>query len=79
MVPPLWRLFLPLRLLKQDGFHDTWNYAGDGRGFTFPSWAPNEKIDFILTRGGVTGGCDQVPDSRASDHRPLVGVVHSSR
>jgi endonuclease/exonuclease/phosphatase family metal-dependent hydrolase len=38
---------------------------------TFPSRRPRERIDWIAVRGAAVGEVE-VPDVRASDHRPLV-------
>ena len=47
------------------------NDAGSGFGYTFPAKFPLVRIDHVWLRG-VRAVRAFVPDSRASDHRPLV-------
>lgn len=58
-----------------DTFADGWVEAGQGDGFTFPAHAPDRRIDYILTRGGPRVTAIEIPNTLASDHRPLVADV----
>jgi endonuclease/exonuclease/phosphatase family metal-dependent hydrolase len=55
-------------------FADSWQVAGQGNGFTFPSPTPKERIDYIWYSkdGALQPTISWVPDTQASDHRPLV-------
>jgi endonuclease/exonuclease/phosphatase family metal-dependent hydrolase len=55
-------------------FDDTWTTAGAGDGFTIPSELPNRRIDYVWLSGKEHLEPFQatVPDSQASDHRPVV-------
>ena len=50
---------------------DAWG-AAPGPGFTFPGDAPDRRIDYILVGGPVDVVAVEVPDTDASDHRPVV-------
>lgn len=51
---------------------DAWTASGDrGDGFTFPAPAPDRRIDYVLVGAGIEVGAARVPDTRASDHRPV--------
>ncbi len=41
-------------------------------GFTYPAEAPRERIDYVLVRGPFEVDSAAVPDTEASDHRPVV-------
>ncbi|MGD7788926.1 endonuclease/exonuclease/phosphatase family protein [Propionibacteriaceae bacterium Y1700] len=58
-----------------DAFSDGWLVAGSGDGFTFPAQAPDRRIDYVLTRGGPRVVKAEIPETLASDHRPLVADV----
>ena len=52
-------------------FANAFEQAGSGFGYTFPASFPLVRIDHVWLRGAhATRGA--VPESRASDHRPLV-------
>jgi endonuclease/exonuclease/phosphatase family metal-dependent hydrolase len=52
---------------------DSWSEAGSGNGATMPSDAPVARWDFILHGGGFAKAKSaSVPDTTASDHRPVV-------
>jgi endonuclease/exonuclease/phosphatase family metal-dependent hydrolase len=61
-------------------FDDAWSLAGDGDGFTIPADNPQRRIDYIrLSKyGGLVARRAWVPDTDASDHRPVVVelVIH---
>ncbi|RKN86645.1 endonuclease/exonuclease/phosphatase family protein [Paenibacillus ginsengarvi] len=62
---------LELRLLREAGFVDS--LAGLAAGPTFPSTAPESRIDYIWTRGNLSVDSAAVLPSMASDHCPIVG------
>lgn len=53
---------------------DAWESAGEGNGWTFPSDKPNRRIDYIWISPDQSVGALKawVPNTQASDHRPLV-------
>jgi endonuclease/exonuclease/phosphatase family metal-dependent hydrolase len=54
--------------------HDAW--AGSASpGFTYPADAPRERIDYVLVSPQFTVRSIRVPDTRASDHRPVVAEL----
>ncbi len=52
-------------------FHDAWDSAV-GPGFTYPADAPAERIDYVLVSPAFVVRSARVPDTQASDHRPVV-------
>jgi endonuclease/exonuclease/phosphatase family metal-dependent hydrolase len=57
--------------------HDAW--AGSTTpGFTYPADAPRERIDYVLVSPQFSVRSVRVPDTQASDHRPVVAelVLH---
>jgi endonuclease/exonuclease/phosphatase family metal-dependent hydrolase len=55
-------------------FDDAWELAGQGTGWTFPAGDPRKRIDYVWLSKGARVECVEahVPESNASDHRPLV-------
>lgn len=55
-------------------FDDTWLRVGRGEGFTIPAGKPNRRIDYIWfsKTGALVPVRIWVPESEASDHRPVV-------
>ena len=55
-------------------FEDAWALAGQGDGFTVPAEKPRRRIDYIwVAKGGPLVPLKAwVPESQASDHRPVV-------
>jgi endonuclease/exonuclease/phosphatase family metal-dependent hydrolase len=51
---------------------DAWKKVGKGNGFTIPSGTPVKRIDYIWCSGTVAPISASVPESRASDHLPVV-------
>jgi endonuclease/exonuclease/phosphatase family metal-dependent hydrolase len=53
---------------------DTWKVAGHGNGWTFPSDKPGNRIDYIWISPdkSIEPITAWVPDTQASDHRPVV-------
>jgi endonuclease/exonuclease/phosphatase family metal-dependent hydrolase len=58
-----------------DVYPDAFDAAGNGFGYTVTSDWPFTRIDHILTGTGVKVFRTRVPDTRASDHRPLVAKI----
>lgn len=63
VAPELQPLFARLR----DGWPDT-----AGTGFTYPAVQPVRRIDYVLASSHFRVVDARVPDSRASDHRPVI-------
>jgi endonuclease/exonuclease/phosphatase family metal-dependent hydrolase len=55
-------------------FTDTWKAAGAGDGFSIPAEKPRKRIDYIWTskEPAIQALKIWVPESEASDHRPVV-------
>jgi endonuclease/exonuclease/phosphatase family metal-dependent hydrolase len=51
---------------------DAWKEAGERSGFTFPSADPAKRIDYIWISKQVQPIRTWLPDSKASDHLPIV-------
>jgi endonuclease/exonuclease/phosphatase (EEP) superfamily protein YafD len=56
-------------------FMDAWIAAGAGDGLTIPAEKPRKRIDYIWTskESAIEALKVWVPESEASDHRPVVG------
>jgi len=58
----------------QKAFDDAWELAGRDKGWTYPAKTPRKRIDYVwiskLLPFEVIGA--YVPESAASDHRPLI-------
>src|SRR5690625_1739695 len=64
-----------------ESFIDAWATSGEGEGFTFPSDAPNRRIDYIWVSrdSGFKALRTWVPSTLASDHRPVVAEIKWKR
>jgi endonuclease/exonuclease/phosphatase family metal-dependent hydrolase len=51
--------------------HDAWSVQAS-TGFTYPAEAPRERIDYVLVSPQFIVVSARVPDTQASDHRPVV-------
>jgi endonuclease/exonuclease/phosphatase family metal-dependent hydrolase len=51
--------------------HDAWS-SSTNPGFTYPADVPRERIDYVLVSPQFTVRSVRVPDTQASDHRPVV-------
>lgn len=60
-------------------FDDAFAACGEGPGETFPSDAPDRRIDYLLVRGPLRCAGARVPATRASDHRPVVAELERTR
>jgi endonuclease/exonuclease/phosphatase family metal-dependent hydrolase len=58
----------------KEQFDDAWELIGQGDGFSYPAEAPRKRIDYLwLSKDkSVVPVKAWVPESDASDHRPLV-------
>lgn len=58
----------------KEQFDDAWELIGQGDGFTYPTEAPRKRIDYVwLSKDkSVVPLKAWVPESDASDHRPVV-------
>lgn len=55
---------------------DSWAAPGSGDGFTFPAEAPRRRIDYIFLGRRWPGPLETfVPETTASDHRPIVTTI----
>ena len=57
--------------MTDDGWHDAWMVCGDGAGLTYPADSAVKRIDYLYFSGGVRCASARVPETTASDHRPL--------
>lgn len=64
----------PVYKAMNEALADTWKLAGKGNGWTFPSDKPTNRIDYIWISPAksIQPLKAWVPDTQASDHRPLV-------
>jgi endonuclease/exonuclease/phosphatase family metal-dependent hydrolase len=54
--------------------HDAWS-GPDSLGFTYPAESPRQRIDFVLVSPQFTVRSVHVPETPASDHRPVVAEL----
>lgn len=54
--------------------HDAWS-GSTSAGFTYPAEAPRERIDYVLVSPQFSVTSVRVPDTQASDHRPVVAEL----
>lgn len=64
----------PIRAILDAGFTDPVEPLGPG-ALTSPSDAPRKRIDLILITPDLVPLAAEIPQSRASDHRPVVVTV----
>jgi len=53
---------------------DAWS-GSSAPGFTYPADTPHERIDYVLVSPQFTVRSIRVPDTQASDHRPVVAEL----
>lgn len=51
--------------------HDSWKVSADA-GLTYPATAPVKRIDYVMTSSHFRALGARVPETQASDHRPVV-------
>lgn len=56
------------------GLRDAWAARTDS-GFTYPADAPNARIDYVLVSPHFGVQSVRVPDTQASDHRPVIAEL----
>lgn len=62
----------PLLARMRDG----WAAAnGPDGGLTYPAEAPQSRIDYVTFAGQLRATRAEVPDTRASDHRPVIVTI----
>lgn len=54
--------------------HDAWS-GSVSNGFTYPADAPRERIDYVLVSPQFSVRSVRVPETQASDHRPVVAEL----
>ena len=67
----------PVHDLMAARFRDVWNVVGEGRGPTVPARSPGARIDYVWVargEGALRPLCAYVPNTTASDHRPVVAA-----
>src|SRR5689334_20574783 len=71
-----------IALMIQAGYTDGYRALHQGNdGYTFPTWDPHVRLDYLFTPGpfaGVVKQCEVVrsgPVREASDHFPLLSVI----
>lgn len=57
------------------GFHDAWPDCGSGQPLTYPADVPAKRIDYVYINGYARCTSATVPDTQASDHRPVLVIV----
>ena len=64
----------PVHEKMKEALADTWELIGTGDGFTFPSPKPNRRIDYVWIPKdkSIEPLKIWIPDTQASDHRPVV-------
>lgn len=53
---------------------DAWS-PGNGPGDTFPADTPERRIDYVMLGEGLSAVAAFVPETEASDHRPVVAYL----
>lgn len=60
--------------------HDVWNISGEDRGFTYPSYRPRKRLDYLFISEDIkvidTEVVDFMPE--ASDHLPVLAKLELS-
>lgn len=73
--PPLGPSYAAVRRTFRDAFAD----AGVGFGYTLTAGFPLRRIDYVFCRSGLVPVACEVPDIRASDHRPVLATLMLER
>jgi endonuclease/exonuclease/phosphatase family metal-dependent hydrolase len=68
-----------LDTVRAAGWRDAWDGCGTGAGETFPAHAPDRRIDYLIVPGGVRCDSAAVLATDASDHRPVLFILTTSR
>lgn len=62
-----------------DHLDDAWPAGGAGGGNTYPAADPVKRIDYVTVTPGIDIRSAAVPDTGASDHRPVVAELTLTR
>lgn len=63
--------------LRAAGWRDAWEECGAGDGLTFPASGPVKRIDYLFLSDGLSCVSAGIPETDASDHRPLLVVLET--
>ncbi len=61
-----------IAMLREAGWRDSFELAGEGDGFTYPSWRPYERIDYVWISPDLSARDFDLLPGQASDH---VGIA----
>ena len=59
-------------ILRKPGLRDAFAECGRGTGLTYPADSAVKRIDYLYLTGAMRCARADVPETRVSDHRPLV-------
>lgn len=62
----------PVQKMLASGFTDAGETVGLGARASWPAAAPEQRIDYVFVKGNVRIESGEVPQTKASDHLPLV-------
>jgi endonuclease/exonuclease/phosphatase family metal-dependent hydrolase len=65
-------------LFRQAGLLDSWSEAGEGDGFTWPSYDPFERIDWVWHSPDLTATRAERIETQASDHIPVLVTLDTN-
>lgn len=65
----------PETLMAAEHAVDAWAVCGDGPGYTFPSNAPDRRIDYIFASRDLLIRSIDVIRTEASDHLPVYADI----
>ena len=65
----------PVKTLVEGGWQDLFASCGTGQPFSFPANKPEKRIDYLLGRSNMKCVRAEIPDTQASDHRPVLFEV----
>ena len=63
--------------LRAAGWRDAWEECGAGDGLTFPASGPVKRIDYLFLSEGLSCVRAGIPETDASDHRPLLVILQT--
>lgn len=66
----------PQQRLAAAGLRDAWPLCGSGNALTYPAGHPVKRIDYLFLPPEWDCASGRVVETEASDHRPLVFLVH---
>ena len=62
-------------IVRKSGLRDAFAECGRGEGLTYPADSAVKRIDYLYLTGALRCARAEVPETRVSDHRPLVVEV----